>query len=138
VLLTVDEIDLLRVSFRDVSRQPVVASAVFYDRLFAIAPETRRMFPADLEEQGVKLMNMLGLIVAQLHQHDTLVPLVSDLARRHVGYGARPEDYALVGAALLWMLERGLGDRYTPPVQAAWEKAYAALCGVMLEAAEGG
>jgi len=132
--LTADEIDLLRESFRNLARQPALASGMFYDRLFVIAPGFRQLFPADLEEQGIKLMNMLGLVVAQMHEHDALVPLVSDLARRHVDYGARPEDYTVVGSALLWTLERGLGDQYTQAVRAAWEKAYAALCQVMVSA----
>lgn len=133
--LTEDEVDVIRVSFREVSRRSQATADLFYDRLFAIAPHVRPLFPEAMDQQGTKLMSMLALIVAQLHDHRALVPLLSDLARRHVGYGALPPDYDQVGAALLWALERGLGDGFTPAVEAAWVRAYAGLTAAMLAAA---
>jgi hemoglobin-like flavoprotein len=131
--LTEDELDLVRGSFRDLAATTQESAAAFYDRLFVIAPELKRLFPADMERQGAKLMSMLGIVVAQLHDHAALRPLVGDLARRHVGYGARPGDYRMIGEALLWTLERRLGPAFTPAHRAAWERAYAALSGTMLE-----
>lgn len=133
--LTDDEADLVRASFRELSLRQVTASLVFYDRLFEIAPALRPLFPADMGEQGTKMMSMLGIVVSQIHDLEALAPVVRDLARRHVGYGARPGHYALVGEALLWTLARGLGEDFTPAARAAWEKAYGALAATMLEAA---
>jgi len=132
-MLSEDELDLVRASFRDIAPSGAEAGAMFYDRLFVLAPRLRAIFPHDLEAQCAKLMSMLGVVVAQLHQLDVLRPLVGDMARRHHGYGARPEHYALVGEALLWMLERRLGEGFTQAHRAAWERAYAALAGVMTE-----
>jgi nitric oxide dioxygenase len=42
----------------------------------------------------------------------------------------------MVGAALLWTLQQGLGDDYTPQVAAAWAALYDALASVMLRAAQ--
>src|SRR6516165_10653891 len=47
----------------------------------------------------------------------------------------RPEHYALVGSALLWTLEQGLGDEFTPALRAAWAAAYCALSEVMIASA---
>jgi nitric oxide dioxygenase len=135
--LTDDEADLVRASFRDLALRQETASLVFYDRLFAIAPSLRPLFPADMGEQGTKMMSMLGIVVSQIHDLEALAPVVRDLARRHVGYGARPAHYPLVGEALLWTLARGLGEDFTPAARAAWEKAYGALVATMLEAAGG-
>ncbi len=44
------------------------------------------------------------------------------------------EQYAPVGAALLWTLEKGLGPDFTPEVKAAWTETYTALAGVMSNA----
>lgn len=130
-----DDIDLVRGSFWHVSRMGQETASMFYDRLFEIAPQTRLLFPSDLEEQGTKLMSMLGSIVARLHDHDVLFPLVADLGSRHVAYGAQPEHYQAVGAALMAALARTLGDRFTPEVEAAWQSAFDALAQTMIDAA---
>jgi len=130
-----DEVDLVRGSFWHVSRMGQETAAMFYDRLFEIAPQVRPLFPADLTEQGTKLMSMLGSIVARLHDHEVLFPMVEDLARRHVAYGAQPAHYEAVGTALMAALARTLGDRFTPEVEAAWRSAFDALARTMVEAA---
>jgi hypothetical protein len=61
----------------------------------------------------------------------------SALAKRHVSYGAKAEHYPVVGAALLWTLEKGLGDGWTPEVADAWGTAYGTLSGYMISEAYG-
>ncbi len=134
--LTEDEIDLIRGSFRALALGTPATATVFYERLFERTPSLVPMFPADMEQQGVKMMSMLGAIVAQIHDHTALLPMVVDLARRHVGYGAVPEHYDLIGEALIHTLEQRLGAGFTPAVREAWVKAYTALAAVMIEAAE--
>ncbi len=72
------------------------------------------MFPADMTEQRKKLMATLAVVVGGLNNLDSILPAASALAKRHVGYGAKPEHYPVVGGALLWTLEKGLGDDWTP------------------------
>ena len=43
----------------------------------------------------------------------------------------------MVGAALLWTLEKGLGDGWTPQVAEAWTAAYGTLSGYMISEAYG-
>ena len=58
------------------------------------------------------------------------------LARSNM-YGAQAEHYPVVGAALLWTLEKGLGEAWTPPVADAWTAAYRTLSGFMISEAYG-
>jgi len=44
------------------------------------------------------------------------------------------EHYDTVGAALLWTLENGLGQAWTPEVAAAWTELYELLSGIMRRA----
>ena len=60
-----------------------------------------------------------------------MVPAVRQLGARHANYGVRDEHYATVGSALLWTLEQGLGDKFTPAVHDAWLTVYELLAGVM-------
>jgi len=66
-----------------------------------------------------------------------VLPAASALAKRHVAYGAKPEDYPVVGSALLWTLERAMGDAWTKDVADAWTTAYGTLSGYMIEQAYG-
>jgi len=132
--MTQDQIVIVQDSFRKVVPIAATAADLFYDRLFAIAPEVRPLFPDDLKEQKKKLIAMLATAVANLHQVDTIAPAVADLGRRHAAYGVKPEHYQPVGAALLWTLEQGLGPNFTPPVREAWTGAYLLLAGVMQDA----
>jgi nitric oxide dioxygenase len=110
---------------------------LFYGRLFEIAPQVRAMFPADMSDQRRKLMMTLMTVVNGLSDLDTILPAASALAKRHVSYGAAAAHYPVVGDALLWTLENGLGEAWTPPVAAAWRAAYATLSGFMISEAYG-
>ena len=135
--LTSDQITLIEDSFADVVPIKDQAAALFYGRLFEIAPEVRPLFKSDLTEQGAKLMATLGIVVKGLRNLDAVVPIAAKLATRHVDYGVKPEHYAPVGAALLWTLGQGLGEKFTPEVERAWTEAYGILSGAMIGAAYG-
>ena len=111
------------------------AAALFYGRLFELDPSVKPLFTGSMEEQGRKLMNMLGTAAMGLDKLDTIVGAVRELGRRHVAYGVKEEHYDTVGAALLWTLQQGLGDDFTPQVKAAWAEAYDLLATTMKEAA---
>lgn len=131
------EIVLIQDSFGKVAPIADQAAALFYSRLFEIAPEVRPLFRADITEQGKKLMATLAVVVNGLRDLGAIVPVAQDLARRHVGYGVEAAHYEPVGAALIWTLEQGLGEAFTTDTQAAWVKAYGVLSSVMIEAQEG-
>ncbi|MDP1749170.1 MAG: globin family protein [Reyranella sp.] len=133
--MTPHQIKLVQTSFAQVAPIAATAADLFYGRLFEIAPEVRAMFPDDLSGQKKKLMAMLGTVVAGLSHVDTLLPAVRALGRRHAGYGVSAEQYAPVGAALLWTLEKGLGTAFTTEVEEAWSSAYTMLAGAMIDAA---
>lgn len=130
-----EERELLRSSFRTVSRSGPQAANRFYEILFGISPSIRALFVNDLEQQGAQFISKLGLIVADLQNVDSLVPVLEDLALRHVAYGVRPEHYALVGRALQQMLAEVLEDEFTPETREAWAKAYAEISGLMIRSA---
>ncbi len=135
--MTPDQVTLVQQSFAKVAPISETAAVLFYDRLFEIAPSVVPMFPTDMKEQRKKLMATLAVVVNGLGNLDSVLPAASALAKRHVGYGARPEHYPIVGAALLWTLEKGLGDGWTPEVAAAWTEAYGILSGYMISEAYG-
>ena len=135
--MTPDQIKLVQHSFAKVVPISDTAAALFYDRLFEIAPTVQSMFPTDMTEQRKKLIAMLAAVVNGLGNLRSILPAASALAKRHVSYGARAEHYPVVGAALLWTLEKGLGENWTPEIADAWTAAYNTLSRYMIAEAYG-
>ncbi|WP_076862579.1 globin family protein [Bradyrhizobium mercantei] len=131
--MTPDQVKLVQVA--PISEQ---AAVIFYDRLFEVAPAVKAMFPSDMAEQRKKLIATLAVVVNGLSNLSSVLPAASALAKRHVNYGAKPAHYPVVGGALLWTLEKGLGEAWTPDVAAAWTTAYGTLSGYMIAEAYSG
>lgn len=134
--MTPEQIASVRDSFGKVAPIADQAAALFYGRLFETAPETRALFKSDISEQGRKLMATLAVVVRGLDDLPSLMPAVTRLAERHASYGVAAAHYVPVGAALLWTLEQGLGEGFTPEVKDAWTTAYGTLSGAMIAAGE--
>jgi nitric oxide dioxygenase len=135
--MTPDQVKLVQQSFARVAPISDQAAVVFYDRLFEIAPSVSALFPADMSEQRKKLMATLAAVVNGLGNLESILPSASALATRHVSYGAKAEHYPVVGAALLWTLEKGLGEGWTPELADARTAAYGTLSGFMISQAYG-
>ena len=127
-------ISRVQTSWSRVEPISTTAADLFYDKLFELDPELRNLFKGDMADQKAKLMQMIGTAVKMLDRLDELVPVLVRLGGRHVDYGVRPEHYATVGAALLDTLAKGLGDDFTPDVEAAWTEVYGVLQDTMLSA----
>lgn len=131
---TAEQVALVRRSFAAVAPRTDEAARLFYGRLFTLAPDARALFKTDLTAQGRKLFQTLAGVVDALDRPDELVPTAQALAVRHVGYGAKPEHYFKVGAALLETLRGALGPAFDRATEDAWEAAYDQLSDVMLAA----
>jgi hemoglobin-like flavoprotein len=119
------------------------AADLFYRRLFELKPSYQQLFKNDLVAQKRKLVAMLAFIVKSLDwpdsawrdnvaEEDDLFLVVLALGRRHSElYNVPDAAYAVVGEALLWTLDYGLGKEFTAPVRAAWTKVYGLISTAM-------
>jgi len=134
--MTTKQIELVKNTWAIVaSLDAVVVGNLFYNRLFEIAPELKAMFRAPVEEQSKKLISMIAYVIHKLDKLDDIITEVAKLARRHVTYGVEPAHYLVVGGALIWTLEQGLGEHWNEEVREAWVKCYTTLSNAMIEAA---
>jgi hemoglobin-like flavoprotein len=129
------KITLIRDSFALVLPASKDVGLLFYRNLFALDPSLKPMFPEDLTHQSAKLMQMLGAAVNLLDKLDDLVPVVQQLAKRHVHYGVKPQHYKTVGEALMNTLVEGLGNALSAEAYVAWAEVYALLSDTMIAAA---
>ncbi|GAB4054071.1 globin domain-containing protein [Spirosoma litoris] len=119
---------------RDVD--PTVLGDVFYGQLFRTYPASRAMFASSMESQYKKFIDMLTIIVARLDRPTAVAQEISQVARSHKEYGVKPEHYEAVKEALLWTLERGLGNDWNDAVKQAWVACYDEITQSMLESAK--
>ncbi len=129
--MTPEQIKLVQSTFADVRPIAAAAAESFYKRLFHLDPSLRPMFKGDMETQGRMLMTVLDSAVTGLSDLDAMLPVVRQMGARHEKYGVLDAHYETVGKALLWTLEQGLGDKFTPQVSQAWATAYQLLASVM-------
>lgn len=124
---TEGRIGLVGASFSRVAQSVELFSRRFYERLFALSPGLRPLFPLDMSSQRDKLVGALQLSVQSLRVPEVLVPLLRDLGRRHAAYGVEARHFEPVGAALLGALQEIEGSAWTPALAQAWQATWADL-----------
>jgi hemoglobin-like flavoprotein len=142
-MITDTEKDVLRRTWKLVVPIADTAAGLFYKRLFALRPDYAALFTGDLSAQKRKLVQMLAFIVKSLDWPDSawkdtvaaeedLVLVVLALGRRHKDlYRVPAESYAVVGEALMWTLDYGLGQAFTDEARAAWLHVYTLVSSAM-------
>ena len=100
-MVTDKEIALIQTSFEKIRPISAKAAELFYANLFTMDPSLRHLFKKDMAEQGKMLMSVLSSAVRGLSNIDELVPVLSELGKRHAGYGVIDTHYLTVGAALI-------------------------------------
>lgn len=135
--MTPEQIRIVKKTWRGLMMvDAAMVADLFYSKLFTDHPHLRKLFPKDMTMQNIKLTDMLTSIISSLENLDRLKEDISAMARRHAGYGVKPEYYEYVGNALLWTLEKGLAQDWNEEVKTAWLTCYQTLSGKMLATVE--
>ena len=130
------DLEALETSFDLIAPRGDELMDVFYARLFAAAPAVRPLFAGtDLRRQKAMLLSALVLVRKSLRDLGPLVPKLAELGARHVAYGARPEHYPVVGAALIASMAEVAGEAWRPEYERAWAAAFDVVAGAMLDGA---
>ena len=109
---------------------------IFYARLFETAPSVKPLFASsDMNHQRTMLLSALVLLRKSLRDVDAIVPALKRMGARHVGYGAAPAHYPVVGEVLIGSMAEIAGPAWEPRFERAWGEAFAVVAGAMLEGA---
>jgi hemoglobin-like flavoprotein len=81
------------------------------------------------------LLGALVLLRRSLRDLDRIVPTLRELGARHVGYGAEPSHYPVVGAVLIASMAQVAGADWRPAYEDAWAEAYSVVADAMLDGA---
>lgn len=130
----------VRGSLAVVASHPVMLAEVFYGHLFAMAPDTRGMFPEDLTGQMQKMTTTLLAAIAQLEGESDSAELEATLQRlgashaRH--YDVEPAHYQYIGHALTRAVRDVAGAAYSGAMSSSWIALVQWVCHHMIEGAE--
>jgi hemoglobin-like flavoprotein len=118
----------------------------FYDILFEIEPSLKPLFKNKFQQSKMltEMINAaLNLLPGAFDQtlgkerleiDPKLIPVLQDLAKRHVQYQTKAKHYEPVGLAIVTTFDRMLGDRFDNPTKAAWVELWSLICSVMIPA----
>jgi methyl-accepting chemotaxis protein len=130
------DVEILEESFDLVAPRGDELMRKFYENLFEAAPAVQPLFAdVDMERQRQALLNMLVVVRESLRDLDDIVPDLEELGARHVGYGAQPAHYPVVGEVLIGTMADVAGAAWKPEYTAAWQEAFTVVQDVMLSGA---
>ena len=93
-------------------------------RSSAASPETRDLFPVNMEVQRSRLLRALVHVVQMVDQPDELVPFLEQLGRDHRKFGVLAEHYDAVGVRPCSAPSATFaGDAWTPEVREGLDRA---------------
>ena len=132
--ITPAQVALIRQSFDAIWPVRSHLARLFYGRFFELAPDAERLFPADMERQHLKLLDMIADIVGAMENRDMFRSIIRHTGRAHVAFGAKPAHFAAFGEALIWGMQQQFGAAFTPAQREAWVTLYDAVQAQMLAA----
>lgn len=137
---------------RKIPNYEAVAGETLFRKIFELAPGALGMFSfgsrfgADddglyshplFRRHAKGVVRMLDAAIQMMGPDmDPLADVLKQLGAQHTAYGVLPPHYAVVGQALLYMLETVLGEAWTPLVQKGWEGIYHFVSTSMMKGAE--
>lgn len=133
--MTPAAIERVRASFTDLTPQLGAVSATFYDRLFEVAPEVRRLFAPDMTRQRGHFEAALALLLRNISMLEVLGPSLMALGAEHVSYGTRDEHYDVARECLIFAIRHHAGDAWSDQLERDWHDAVTAVMQPMLRGA---
>ncbi|UED82037.1 NO-inducible flavohemoprotein [Lysinibacillus sp. CD3-6] len=111
----------------------------FYSNLFKDNPSLLNIFNHTNQTQGRQQGALANTVYAAAQHIDNLepiVPVVVQIAHKHVSLGVLPEHYPIVGQYLLAAIKEVLGDAATDEIIEAWGKAYGVIADIFISVEE--
>jgi hemoglobin-like flavoprotein len=133
--MTREQVNLIKTSFDAMWPMRGDIAELCYSRFFELAPDAKALFKSDMERQRAKLIDMIAALVGSLDQQALFQSIITHSDRQHARFGVLPSQYAALGEALIWSLERKLGTSLTPELLASWRALCATVKAEMQRAA---
>ncbi len=127
---------LLKESWTLVEEHQEKLAGHFYARIFLKHPAVRDLFPATMDVQRARLLGAIVTAVQTLESPDRFDEYLRSLGRDHRKFHVLPEQYAVVGEALIESLRAFAREHWTYEYEQAWRDAYDVIARRMRAGAE--
>jgi Ran GTPase-activating protein (RanGAP) involved in mRNA processing and transport/hemoglobin-like flavoprotein len=129
------KISLMETTFAAVSADGSRFADRFYQALFEAFPGVKPLFAhTSMSRQKQHLFSALALVIENLRRPDAVLRNLTELGKRHIGYGVNPSHYYAVSSTLLDVIRETLGNNWNDSVQEAWSDGLEAISRVMMNA----
>jgi hemoglobin-like flavoprotein len=133
--VTDDAIKRIRASVQVIEPDLSALSDTFYERLFEVAPDVRRLFAPDMTRQRGHFEAALALLLRNITMLDVLGPSLTALGAEHVGYGTKTEHYGVARDCLIYAIRQHAGASWSEQLETDWREAIEAVMRPMLRGA---
>jgi NAD(P)H-flavin reductase/hemoglobin-like flavoprotein len=127
---------LLKESWTIVEEQQDKLASYFYARIFVSNPQVRDLFPIHMDVQRARLLGAIVTAVQTVDDPERFEDYLRALGRDHRKFHVTPEQYDVVGVALMDALRTFAGQHWSVEYDQAWRDAYAVIAKVMIHGAE--
>jgi NAD(P)H-flavin reductase/hemoglobin-like flavoprotein len=107
----------------------------FYERVFALSPDTRTLFPIDMGAQHQRMLSAMTQVIWSLDSEAACAELLERLGRDHRKFGVTERHYGPFFEALRDTVRYFIGPDWRDEVAAAWQGALDYISAVMRAAA---
>jgi serine/threonine protein kinase/hemoglobin-like flavoprotein len=133
--LAEDKVAVLESTFGKISIDGKHFADRFYEELFQSFPGVKPLFAnTTMSRQKQHLFSALALVIENIRKPDAVEKSLTELGKRHVGYGVTPSQYYAVSTTLLNVIRETLGEDWSDTAQDAWSDGLEAICRVMMNA----
>ena len=111
----------------------------FYGNLLTDNPGLKNVFNPTNQQDGAQARALADAVFAyanNLENLEALLPSVARIAHKHVSLGVKPEQYPIIGGALLSAIQEVAELPDNHPALTAWGEAYGVLADVFIKAEE--
>jgi len=126
---------LLKESWTLVEEDQDKLAGYFYARIFLHHPQIRELFPVQMDVQRARLLGAIVSAVQTVDDPERFDDFLKSLGRDHRKFHVAPDQYELVGAALIEALRTFAGERWSAEYDQAWRDAYDVIARKMLQGA---
>lgn len=129
------DVETLESSFNLLAPRADLLVSRFYEELFRRYPDVRPLFnKVNIDDQKKKLIAALKLVIENIRNPDALATALTEMGKRHQGYGALEGHYQAVAITLIDVMKELAGDAWNKTIEKAWTDALNTIAKVMTDA----
>ncbi|QKY70096.1 NO-inducible flavohemoprotein [Lentibacillus sp. CBA3610] len=134
--LDAEKLEIVKASAPVLKENSTEIGKHFYELLFERVPELSNVFNQTNQKRGLQQEALVYSVYAAGENIDSLEninQLVERIAEKHVSLGVKPDQYPVVGEALIQAVKDVLGKAATDEIIDAWTAAYDYIANLFIE-----